>query len=263
MKRNIWQVDAFASRHFEGNPAAVCVLDEWLSDPLMQSIAMENNLSETAFLVREPDGWRIRWFTPTDEVDLCGHATLASAHVLFQYRGEEEDPLELHSNSGILKVRRDGDLLELDFPAADMEREAPPRELFNALELMAVEVYKGTDFLWVLETEEEVRSVDPDFREMAKVDTRGVIVTAPGEDVDFVSRFFAPAVGVDEDPVTGSAHTMLTPYWAGKLDKTELTARQVSRRGGELRCRLQGDRVRIAGRALTYLEGEITIPDSG
>ncbi|MDZ7773063.1 MAG: PhzF family phenazine biosynthesis protein [Balneolaceae bacterium] len=263
MKLNIWQVDAFASRLFEGNPAAVCVLEQWLPDGLMQSIAMENNLSETAFLVRESEGWRIRWFTPTDEVDLCGHATLASAHVLKAHLGEEADPLELNSNSGPLRVFRDGDLLELDFPAAELEKEAPPRELFNALEIMAVEVYKGADFLWVLESEEEVRGVDPDFREMEKVDTRGVIVTAPGEDVDFVSRFFAPSVGVDEDPVTGSAHTMLTPYWADRLDKNELTARQVSRRGGELRCRLEGDRVRIAGRALTYLEGEITLPETG
>lgn len=262
MKIDIWQVDAFAGEVFEGNPAAVCILDEWLPERTMQSIAQENNLSETAFLVCEPEGWRIRWFTPTDEVDLCGHATLASAHVLYEHRGEEADALELNSNSGILKVRRDGSLLELDFPAAKLEKEAPPRELFNALGILAVEVYRDTDYLWVLESEEEVRSVDPDFREMLKVDTRGVIVTAPGEEVDFVSRFFAPAVGVEEDPVTGSAHTMLTPYWAEKLGKTELTARQVSSRGGSLRCRMAGDRVRIAGGARTYLEGTITIPDA-
>lgn len=260
MELNIYQVDAFTGELFKGNPAAVCSLESWLPDDLLRNIAMENNLSETAYVVPDGNRYRLRWFTPKVEVDLCGHATLAAAHVLAEHLNCEEEEIIFDSNSGELRVRKRGSWYVMDFPAARLEREAPPLDLYHALGgAIADEVYKGDDFLWVLEKEEDVRNIEPDFRLLEQVDTRGVIVTAPGEEVDFVSRFFAPSVGIDEDPVTGSAHTMLTPYWAERLNKETLTARQISKRGGELKCRMNKNRVEIGGQAQTYLTGTIRI----
>jgi len=258
-------VDAFTRHPFGGNPAAVCPLEAWLPDAQMQAIAAEHNLAETAFVVREPAGlngedrgWRIRWFTPRVEVDLCGHATLAAAHVLTRHLGEPETTIVFHSRSGPLPVRFAGDTLVLDFPARPAARCEVPAALREGLGVNPLEVLKSRDFLVVLESEDEVRALAPDFAQLARVDCLGVIVTAPGRregGFDFVSRFFAPRAGIDEDPVTGSAHCTLTPYWAARLKKKELHARQVSRRGGELFCTNAGDRVFIAGHAVTYLTG--------
>lgn len=260
MNLKIYQVDAFASAIFHGNPAAVCPLNEWLTKEQMQNIAMENNLAETAFFVKEEDGYALRWFTPQTEVDLCGHATLASAHVLFEHMGYEKEVIRFHTNSGILSVRRKGDQLTMDFPTAELNDFEPPAVLEEALRLPPTEVYKDTDILYVVNNGLQLRNMDPDFRLLKKLDTRGVIVTAPGiGDVDFLSRFFAPAVGVDEDPVTGSAHTMLTPYWSKRLGKKRLIGRQISRRGGTVYCEYKGDRVVLSGEACTYLEGTILL----
>jgi PhzF family phenazine biosynthesis protein len=267
MKLRLYQVDAFADRLFAGNPAAVCPLDEqlprgqqWLPDAVMQQIAAENNLSETAFYARDGSGYAIRWFTPACEVNLCGHATLGTAYVVFTYDRFAGDTIEFSSKSGRLRVRRDGELLVLDFPA-DRPRPAEPVEgLVEAIGAEPRECYKGkTDYLLVYEHEDQVARLAPDFADLAMVPARGIIPTAPGKDVDFVSRFFGPQVGVNEDPVTGSAHTLLTPYWTERLGKAELSARQLSKRGGSLRCRLVGDRAEIAGRVVPYLEGEITV----
>lgn len=260
MELRLYQVDAFADRLFTGNPAAVCPLQEWLPDETLQQIAMENNLAETAFYVRETDGLRIRWFTPAVEVDLCGHATLAAGFVVFNYDKFSGDVVTFNSRSGKLNVRRDGELLVLDFPADTIEPAPLPDGLAQAIGHQPSQVLKGrTDYLVVYNREADVASLSPDFRALGKVRARGVIATAPGDQVDFVSRFFGPQVGIDEDPVTGSAHTTLTPYWAERLGKRELTARQLSRRGGSLRCTLAGSRVEIAGRAVAYLEGTIRV----
>jgi PhzF family phenazine biosynthesis protein len=261
MKLPIYQVDAFASEPFEGNPAAVCPLDKWLADELMQQIAMENNLSETAFFVEQDEDYRLRWFTPTTEVDLCGHATLASAHVLFEDLNYDQQVIRFDSNSGELKVQRKGDRLVMNFPTAALNREEVPNFLEEAVGVPAQELYRDTDYLYVVESEEQVRNLNPDIRAMAKADVRGIIVTAAADrdDLDFVSRFFAPAAGVDEDPVTGSAHTMLTPYWGDRLGKKKLTGRQVSRRGGMVYCHYKEDRVEISGEACTVMQGELTI----
>jgi predicted PhzF superfamily epimerase YddE/YHI9 len=260
MEIEFHQVDAFASRPFTGNPAAVVVRDAWLPDPLMQQIAMEMNLSETAFVGPGDDGGlRIRWFTPAVEVDLCGHATLASAHVLGR------DHVRLASRSGGLEVRRDGDLLVLDFPAR------PPRRcddaglaerLADALGRAPREVLLSRDAVAVFDDAATVRELAPDMTRLAAIDVHGVIVTAPGDrpGLDFVSRFFVPQQGIPEDPVTGSAHCTLIPWWAERLGKPELLAHQVSRRGGELRCRLRGDRVDIGGRAVTVARGVLLLP---
>lgn len=259
MKQKMYQVDAFADRIFEGNPAAVCPLDEWLPDGKLQQIAMENNLSETAYFVGEGDTYRLRWFTPAAEVDLCGHATLASAHVLFEHLDFHNPEISFSSNSGRLKVRKDSGMLNMNFPSSIGEEADPPGELMDALGTGAEEIYKASDYMVVLEREEQVRALDPNFFLLNRIETRGIIVTAPGKEYDFVSRFFAPAVGINEDPVTGSAHTMLAPYWSERLGKDELKARQVSRRGGTVYCRMLDDRVEIAGKAVTYLEGTIEI----
>lgn len=260
MKLQIYQVDAFATEIFEGNPAAVCPLDRWLSDTSMQQIAMENNLSETAFFVKQGDGrYRLRWFTPTTEVDLCGHATLASAHVLFEHLDFSDDTIRFASNSGDLTVKRSGDRLTMNFPACKLNEASMPVQLEEAVGVPARELYKDTDYLYVVESEEQVRKLDPDIRLMKKVKARGIIVTAPGEEFDFVSRFFAPAAGVDEDPVTGSAHTMLAPYWSRRLGKKDLVGRQVSSRGGTVYCEDEGDRVSLSGTARTFMEGRIEI----
>ena len=260
MELRIYQVDAFAERLFGGNPAAVCPLDAWLPDDVMQQIAAENNLAETAFYVPADGGFQIRWFTPTVEVDLCGHATLASAHVVFAHDRPKDDVVEFASKSGLLKVKREGELLVLDFPADTVEPVTVPQMLIDALGREPIETYKGkTDYLLVYGVEEHVAGLTPDLCDLAMVPARGIIVTAPGREVDFVSRFFAPQVGVPEDPVTGSAHTTLTPYWSARLGKRELSAMQLSKRQGRLRCRLAGNRVEIAGHAVPYLSGTISI----
>ncbi|TAE32280.1 MAG: PhzF family phenazine biosynthesis protein [Cytophagales bacterium] len=263
----LYQLDAFTDRLFAGNPAAVCPLTEWLPDETMQQIATENNLAETAFYTHNPDTnrYHIRWFTPAVEVDLCGHATLATAYVVFNLepRPNTDDLIRFDSRSGELTVRREAnDWLVLDFPADTIHKaNVQPPALLSSLGRKPVEIYKGkTDYMLVYASQEEVEGLDPDFRELASVPARGVIATAPGNDVDFISRFFAPQSGIDEDPVTGSAHTTLVPYWAEKLGKTELTARQISKRGGDLRCQLQpNDRVEIAGQVKLYLTGEILV----
>lgn len=253
----IYQVDAFASAVFSGNPAAICPLPEWLPDEQLQAIATENNLSETAYFVRNGDGFQLRWFTPGCEVDLCGHATLASAYVLFNELGERGDVLRFHTKSGELLVRCEGGLLALDFPARPPATVPSNPLLIEALGAKPQEILAARDYLVRYATEDEVRALKPNMEMLKQVDRFAVIVTAPGRECDFVSRFFAPAKGVPEDPVTGSAHCTLIPYWAEKLGKTTLHARQVGRRGGELFCKLKGDRVEIAGRAALFLRGTI------
>lgn len=257
MNLTIYQIDAFTREVFKGNPAAVCPLTQWLPDETMQRIALENNLSETAFFVPKDDVYELRWFTPTFEIDLCGHATLASAFVLFGILGATEKVLKFQTKSGLLTVERDGDLLVLDFPARPAVECEIPEGLIAAIGKEPKEVLRSRDYLMVYETEDDVRGLTPNFADILKIDTHAVIVTAKGGNSDFVSRFFAPEVGVFEDPVTGSAHCTLIPYWAEVLGKNELFARQVSARGGELFCELKGDRVKIGGYAALYLKGEI------
>ncbi|MGN6248672.1 MAG: PhzF family phenazine biosynthesis protein [Ginsengibacter sp.] len=261
MKQIIYQADAFTSELFGGNPAAVCPLVSWLPDELMQKIAMENNLSETAFFVWSNDHFDIRWFTPTTEVDLCGHATLASAYVLFHEESFKGNQITFQSKrSGSLTVYRDGNLLTLDFPADEVTPAELTKELTGGFNLKPLEAYKGkTDYMLVFNNEEEIKNLQPDFQKIAKVNARGIIVTARGNEVDFVSRFFGPAAGVNEDPVTGSAHTTLAPYWSEKLAKKELTAIQLSERKGYLKCTYLGERVKISGECRLYLKGEIFI----
>ncbi|MGB5238158.1 MAG: PhzF family phenazine biosynthesis protein [Flavobacteriaceae bacterium] len=260
MKQKIYQVDAFAQKIFEGNPAAVCIMKLWPGEDWMQNVAMENNLAETAFVVPNNEVFEIRWFTPELEVDLCGHATLASAYVLFHHEGVTSDKINFNSlRSGALSVEKstDGRLI-LDFPA-DVVAPVPKDEtLIRALGAEPIEMFKGkTDYLLVFNRQEEVEAINPDFLLLSKINARGVIVTAPGTEMDFVSRFFAPQSGVNEDPVTGSAHTTLTPYWSGILGKTKMSARQLSKRGGILHCEYLPPRVQIAGKAVLYLIGEI------
>mgnify|MGYP000269950988 FL=1 len=261
MKIAIYQVDAFTNERFKGNPAAVCPLAAWLPDAVMQHIAAENNLAETAFIVPAGHRYEIRWFTPTVEVDLCGHATLASAYVLFYELGYAKDQINFHSpRSGPLTVSRNGSVLALNFPVDQLIEIPVLSEHTMGLSQKPRAVFKGkTDYLFVYDSEAEIRALHPDFEALKIHPVRGIIVTAPGEKTDFVSRFFGPACGVNEDPVTGSAHTTLTPYWASVLGKTELTARQLSQRTGDLTCKLLGDRVQIAGEAVLYLRGEIEI----
>lgn len=260
MKIKLYQVDAFTDKLFGGNPAGVCPLDEWLPDNLMQNIAFENNLAETAFFVNNGIDYEIRWFTPLAEVELCGHATLASAHVLFDHLDYNRKEIIFHSKSGELKVRKDNGRLTLNFPADIIKKTDVPEDLIIAIGKKPVETYKGkTDFMLVYLSQKEIEEIEPDFELIKKSKARGVIVTSEGDNVDFVSRFFAPMVGINEDPVTGSAHTTLTPYWAGVLAKKELTAMQLSKRKGNLNCKLINGRVEIAGYAVTYLEGSIKI----
>jgi PhzF family phenazine biosynthesis protein len=255
----IYQIDAFTSRLFAGNPAAVCPLEEWLDAETMQAIAAENNLAETAFFVRRGGHYDLRWFTPTLEVDLCGHATLASAFVVLEFLDRTAEAVRFETQSGELIVRRKGELLAMDFPARPPQPCAPNPALAAALGKPPGELAESRDYLAVYDTEDDVRSLAPDMEALARVGHFAVIVTAPGRNVDFVSRFFAPASGVSEDPVTGSAHCTLAPYWAGRLGKADLHALQVSARGGELFCRDAGQRVEIAGRAVKYLEGFLTL----
>ncbi len=257
MKLRQFQVDAFASRRFEGNPAAVCPLKEWLSDDLMQSIAAENNLSETAFFVPAQSGFHLRWFTPLAEVDFCGHATLASGHVLFDALDYEKQSVVFETRSGEMTVERSGKLYVMNFPAQPPRPCSPPKTLIEALGAKPTEVLAADDYLAVFESQAVVQSLAPDFARLGDLDLRGVIATAPGDDHDFVSRFFGPKLGIDEDPVTGSAHCELTPYWSQRLSKKQLRARQISRRGGDVLCEIAGDRVRLKGSAVTFMVGEI------
>jgi predicted PhzF superfamily epimerase YddE/YHI9 len=253
MRLPIYQVDAFTEKLFGGNPAAICPLEAWLPDATMQAIAAENNLAETAFFVREGGDYALRWFTPAVEVDLCGHATLASAHVIFRC-------LEPQRQRVTFRTQRAGNLTVMDFPARPASPAQAPPGLISALGGAPREVLRARDYLAVYGSAAEVAALKPDFTALAKVDCFAVIATAPGANgVDFVSRFFAPSQGIDEDPVTGSSHCTLVPYWAKRLGKSELQARQISPRGGALSCALDGDRVRIGGRAVLYLEGQITL----
>ncbi|MCH7396857.1 PhzF family phenazine biosynthesis protein [Belliella sp. DSM 107340] len=262
MEIKIYQVDAFANHVFGGNPAAIIPLERWLPDDLMQKIAAENNLSETAYIIKEIDKYLIRWFTPAVEVDLCGHATLAAAHVIFSHEGFEDNLISFYSpRSGVLEVERENDgLLTLDFPKDTIRQIEISKEIAAGFSIAPIEMWKGgSDYIFVYEKEEQILEMEVDLFELAKVDTRGFIITAPGEAVDFVSRWFGPRVGVDEDPVTGSAHTSLTPLWAEKLNKDKLTAVQQSKRSGKLSCKIVGERVKISGNAVTYMIGSISI----
>jgi predicted PhzF superfamily epimerase YddE/YHI9 len=257
MKLPLYQVDAFTTRLFGGNPAAVVLLDAWLPDSVLAAIAAENNLAETAFVIPRADASPLRWFTPTVEVDLCGHATLAAADVVFRYRFPKLDRLTFSTRSGELAVTRDGTLLKMDFPARPGKPIAVTDALAAALGARPREAYMARDLLAIFGSESEVRSLRPDFARVASLDAFAVIVSAPGDTVDFVSRFFAPGAGIPEDPVTGSSHCTLVPYWAARLAKNTLTAKQLSPRGGDLLCELHGERVVIAGQVVEYLRGEI------
>lgn len=255
-KSKIFQVDAFTTSLFRGNPAAVCPLDTWLEDGLMQEIAAENNLAETAFFVPENDGFFIRWFTPRTEVDLCGHATLAAAHVLYNHLGFTKPEIAFNSRSGILKVAKADGLLVLDFPANDYHSAAISELLTKGLREKPTSVFRGMYYMAIFESEDIISNLHPDYRTLSLLD-KPVIATAPGVVCDFVSRFFAPSFGIDEDPVTGSAHCMLVPYWSKVLEKNTLHAFQNSERSGEIFCEHKGDRVFLKGSAITYLQGEI------
>lgn len=260
MELTIYQVDAFSKKIFGGNPAAVCPLKIWLPTDTMQKIALENNLSETAFIVPDQSGYHIRWFTPAIEVDLCGHATLATAHALFEEIGHEGNEIIFQSKSGPLKVTKTGDLYTMNFPTDEIQKVDPPIELAAGLDAEPLEVYRGKDdYLAIFDSQATIENFTPDFAKLAKIKARGIIVSAEGTQVDFVSRGFFPAAGIDEDPVTGSAHTTLTPYWSKRLGKNNFVARQLSARGGELICDYLGDRVNISGHAVTYLKGTIFI----
>jgi PhzF family phenazine biosynthesis protein len=259
MELSLYQIDSFASELFEGNPAAVCPLDNWLPDELMQLIAGENNLSETAFFVPKRNGFHIRWFTPTSEVDLCGHATLATAFVIFNILDYHQNIIEFESKSGLLKVIKDDDNLILDFPAQPPTPCDTPQEIINALNITPIECVKSEDFIAVLNDESDVQIVEPDFEELKKLGLRGVIITAQSKKYDFVARCFFPGLGIQEDPVTGSAYTQLTPYWATKLGQSLFSVKQLSARGGELICELYKDRVLISGKAVKYMEGKINV----
>ncbi|CAF1345823.1 unnamed protein product [Rotaria sordida] len=263
----IYQVDAFTDQLFGGNPAAICPLDKWLPDSLMQKIAAENNLSETAFFVADSnnDGYELRWFTPEQEIDLCGHATLATAHIIFTEMSSIKEEINFQTKkAGKLTVirQKENALYTLNFPARPAAKADLPDAMLSALrsDIAPIEVYKARDYMLVYENEATVKKLSPDFMALAKIDAVfAVIVTAPGDEVDFVSRFFAPSTGVFEDPVCGSAHCSLTPYWAEQLGKNQLHAYQISTRKGELWCESKGDRVMISGKAVTYLKGEINI----
>ncbi len=259
MRLRMWQVDAFTSQLFAGNPAAVVPLDTWLPDEVLRSIAAENNLSETAFLVREPEGYRLRWFTPTTEVALCGHATLATSYVVFRHLEPSLQRVVYQSKSGLLTVERDGDRLVLDFPEYLQEPIEPSSTLIEAIGTRPLETYLGIKLMAVLPSEAAVRAAKPDFAKVKTLPGFGLILTAPGDHSDMASRFFVPQGGVDEDPATGSAHCQLAPYWTARLGRSTLHARQVSARGGELWVEHRAPRVRLAGYAVQYLEGVLEV----
>ena len=260
MELTIYQVDAFAEKVFEGNPAAVVPLEDWLPDETLQKIALENNLSETAFFCPGEPNYSIRWFTPLAEVDLCGHATLAASHVLFQHLNYQGDEIRYESRSGLLTVKKTNGHMIMNFPVSKVEAKYIPPTLKTAFNVHPNKCFIGReDLMLVFKKEADILHLQPNFMKIIEATKRGVICTAQSEEYDFVSRFFAPAVGIDEDPVTGSAHTMLIPYWAGQLNKTEMIAKQVSKRGGILYCKHLGDRVEIGGNAVTYMVGNITL----
>ena len=262
-KIKIYQVDAFTDKIFSGNPAAVCILDSWISDELMQSVANENNLAETAFVVPNGQGFEIRWFTPTVEVDLCGHATLATAFVLFNIHNYPCSFIKFHSpRSGMLAVEKKDDMLFLDFPTDKIEILSVEQNLIieRCIGTKPLELYRGkTDYIAVIDNENSLLNLQPNLMEISELKARGLIVTAKGDGVDFVSRFFAPQSGINEDPVTGSAHTSLLPVWSIKLGKNRLIASQLSKRGGQLVCELKNDRCLIGGKARLFLTGELTL----
>jgi PhzF family phenazine biosynthesis protein len=259
MKLKLFQIDAFTDRLFAGNPAAVCPLSTWLPDEQLLQIASENNLSETAFYVAEREGFRLRWFTPMSEMNLCGHATLATAYALFNVIGINKSTIRFYTRSGDLVVEKVGNNIVMNFPALTWQECDAPSMLNDALGINLKKVLKGDFYVAILDGKDQVRSVKPNYEKLKGLDKHAVAVTAAGTDCDFVSRFFAPKVGVNEDPVTGSLHCMLTPYWSKQLNKTRLIAKQLSARGGELTCELVNDRVMLIGRAALYLEGEINI----
>ena len=262
MRLPLYQIDAFTGELFSGNPAAVCPLESWLPDATMQAIAAENNLAETAFFVPDGDAYALRWFTPTVEVDLCGHATLASGFVIMNFLEPERGAVSFRTlKAGTLTVTHDGDLLAMDFPSRPAVPTEAPAGLLDALGGEPSAVLRARDYLVVYDSAADVAALAPDFASLAAVnECWAAIATAPGDHgTDFVSRFFAPAQGVPEDPVTGSSHCTLTPYWAERLGKQTMEARQLSRRGGALRCTQNGERVTIAGRAVLYLEGQISV----
>lgn len=260
MKIKLYQVDAFAEKLFMGNPAAVCVLNNFLPDPILQNIAMENNLSETAFIVKKKSVFHIRWFTPLMEVDLCGHATLAASHVILNHLNYKENVIHFTSKSGDLYVKKDKKQLVLNFPCDRIKKIKTPNVLIDGIGISPEETYKGvSDYMMIYKDQKQIEKIKPDFKCLLQTGVRGVIVTAKGKDADFVSRFFGPGVGIDEDPVTGSAHTTLIPYWSKKLGKDKMTAIQLSKRKGVLQCRYLNERVEIGGKAITYLIGEIEV----
>ncbi|MBU0558944.1 MAG: PhzF family phenazine biosynthesis protein [Bacteroidetes bacterium] len=263
MKFKIYQVDAFTKELFRGNPAAVIPLESWLDYDTMQKIALENNLSETAFFVKEEKHYHIRWFTPAIEVPLCGHATLASSFVIFNYIEPQLNEIRFQSKSGELIITREGELISLNFPANVPAVIEPPDELLKLLPIKPLEVLFNQSFVAVFNSEDEIRTMKPDLKALAEIDADGLIITAPGNEVDFVSRYFVPSAGIDEDPVTGYAHTLLTPYWSNRLNKTELHALQVSKRSGELFLKnLENNRVLISGAAVLYMIGELFISEN-
>ena len=259
MKIRYFEIAAFTNKAFSGNPAGVCLLEEWLADAQLQAIAAENNLAETAFVVAREKHFDLRWMTPTIEVDLCGHATLAAAHVLFNHRAYPESVIRFQTKSGELTVERDGKRLVLDFPFLPAGSVKPTSEVSEALGAAPEQILQGRDYFAIFASQKEVAVIKPDMQRIAALDAQGVVVTAPGQDCDFVSRYFAPAAGIPEDPVTGSTHCTLIPYWSQRLGKKELFARQISPRGGELFCQDRGERVSIGGEAVTYVEGEIQL----
>jgi PhzF family phenazine biosynthesis protein len=254
-----YQVDAFTDRVFGGNPAGVCLLDSWLPDSTLQQIALENNLSETAFVVRRGEEFDLRWMTPTMEIDLCGHATLAPAFIIFSELGFTGEEIRFHTKTGLLGARRDADRIVLDFPAWEAKPCEIPAVLADALGWIPRELFRNRDYLAVFSSQEELLSLKPDMVALAQLDCLGVICTAPGRDCDFVSRFFAPGAGIPEDPVTGSSHSTLTPYWAKRLNKPKLHARQLSARRGELWCEDRGERVGIGGKCALYSRARIEV----
>lgn len=259
MKLKLYQIDAFTNKVFGGNPAAVVSLTYWLEEELLQQIATENNLSETAFFVQHKNEFQLRWFTPVDEVNLCGHATLAASYVIFEALNFKEKNICFSTKSGILKVQKNNDGYELNFPVDDIE-ETDVSNYLEVFDIKPIEAWKGKeDLLLVFQNEEEVRNLKPNLSKIAASESRGVIATSVGREVDFVSRFFTPQLGINEDPVTGSAHTTLVPFWAKKLNQLQFTAKQISKRGGDLKCRLQDDRVYISGQAVCFMKGEIQI----
>jgi PhzF family phenazine biosynthesis protein len=261
MNLKIYQVDAFTDQLFAGNPAAVIPLNgDWLTNSIMQNIAKENNLSETAFYLCQNNQYKIRWFTPTVEVDLCGHATLAASHVLFNHENYKEEVINFDSRSGNLSVRKEDNYIVLNFPTDTIQKTNLSGAVLTWFDIKPIEAWQGlSDYMLVFENEDQIKNIKYNIEELRKVNTRGIIITAKGNKVDFVSRFFAPYAGIEEDPVTGSAHTTLTPYWSAVLKKNDLVAMQLSERTGFLKCKYLHERTEISGKAKTYLKGEITV----